>query len=382
MNWKRILYVLFVAVVAVTSATAGAIVGGRVVWLMTKSNAPATVPVSEVSNTLPAGNIQVSNTEIETTITQAVEKVGPAVVTVVGTIPGQMTFFGRTSDGQSSGSGVIISSDGYIVTNNHVVESASDLSVLLSDGTELPAQLISTDIFADLAVLKVDGQMPAVATIGNSDNLKSGETVIAIGSPLGEFRNTVTVGVISATGRMLDTGNGYYMEDLLQTDAAINQGNSGGPLVNLNGEVIGINTLIVRGGNGSTAVAEGLGFAIPSNTARFISERIISQGYFARPYLGVSYQSITPAIARRYNLPTQWGAYVTEVDSRSPASNAGLQRGDIITSVGEQVIDEENSYINVLFEYQPGDQVTIKALRNGQELNFDVTLGEASANSG
>jgi 2-alkenal reductase len=324
--------------------------------------------------------LQVSNTDIETAITQTVERVGPAVVTVTGTVPGQVTFFGRLPDGQSSGSGVIVSPEGYIVTNNHVVESASDLSVILSDGTQLPAEVISTDIYADLAVLKADGEMSAIATIGNSDNLKSGETVIAIGSPLGEFRNTVTVGVISATGRALDTGNGYFMEDLLQTDAAINQGNSGGPLVNLNGEVVGINTLIVRGGNGGSAVAEGLGFAIPANTMRFITERIIDQGYFARPYLGVSYQSISPSIARRYSLPAQWGAYVTDVDSGSPAANAGLQRGDIIVSIGEQAIDEQNSYINTLFEYQPGDQVNLKALRDGQEMSFDVILGEANTN--
>jgi 2-alkenal reductase len=379
MNWKRILYILFVGIVAITSATAGAVVGGRVVWLMTKPGTNNVLPIQEEPATVPA-SLQVSNTEIETAITQTVEKVGPAVVTVTGTVPGQVTFFGRLPDGQSSGSGVIISPEGYIVTNNHVVESANDLSVILSDGTQLPAQVISTDKYADLAVLKADGQMPAVATIGNSDNLKSGETVIAIGSPLGEFRNTVTVGVISATGRALDSGNGYFMEDLLQTDAAINQGNSGGPLVNLNGEVVGINTLIVRGGNGGSAVAEGLGFAIPSNTTRFITERIIAQGYFARPYLGVSYQSISPSIARRYDLPTEWGAYVTDVGFGSPAANAGLKRGDIIVSIGEQSIDEQNSYINVLFEYQPGDQVTIKALREGQEMNFDVILGEASTN--
>jgi serine protease Do len=377
MSWKRILYILFVGIVAVVSATAGAVVGGQVVLAVAKPKAVSSAPA--VYADAPA-QLQVSNTQIETAITQTVEKVGPAVVTVIGTVPGQITFFGRLPDGQSSGSGVIISPDGYIVTNNHVVESASDLSVILSDGTQLPAQVISTDKYADLAVLKVDGPMPAVATIGNSDNLKSGETVIAIGSPLGEFRNTVTVGVISATGRALDSGNGYFMEDLLQTDAAINQGNSGGPLVNLNGELIGINTLIVRGGNGATAVAEGLGFAIPSNTVRFIAERIISQGYFARPYLGVSYQSINPAIARRYDLPAQWGAYITDVDSRGPAAQAGLQRGDIITSIGDQSIDEGNSYINVLFEYQPGDQVTIKALQNGQEMTFDVTLGEANTN--
>jgi len=376
MNWKRILYVLFVGAVAVVSATAGAVVGGKVILTVARPSVASSVPTySDVPTQL-----QISNTQIETAITQTVERVGPAVVTVIGTVPGQNTFFGRLPDGQSSGSGVIISSDGYIVTNNHVVENASDLAVILSDGTQLPAQVISTDIFADLAVLKADGEMPAVVTLGNSDNLKSGETVIAIGSPLGEFRNTVTVGVISATGRMLDTGNGYFMEDLLQTDAAINQGNSGGPLVNLNGELVGINTLIVRGGNGSSAVAEGLGFAIPSNTVRLIAERIIAQGYFARPYLGVNFQSITPAIARRYDLPAAWGAYVTDVDSGGPAANTGLQRGDIIVSIGEQSIDEENSYINVLFTHQPGDEVTIKALRNGQEVTFNVILEEAGTN--
>ncbi len=373
MTWKRVLYVLFVGFTAVVSAMAGAIGGAVAVARIAKTALPDGV----ATYSAPAARIQIANTEIETAITQAVEKVGPAVVTVVGTIPGQMTIFGRTADGQSSGSGVIISEEGYIVTNNHVVEDTSELVVVLSDGTELPAQLISSDIFADLAVIKANGRMPAVAAIGNSDTLKPGETVIAIGSPLGEFRNTVTVGVISATGRALDSGRGYFMEDLLQTDAAINQGNSGGPLVNLNGEVIGINTLIVRGGNGSSTIAEGLGFAIPSNTMRLIAERIIAQGYFARPYLGVRYQAITPAIASRYNLPVQWGAYVTQVTAGSPAANAGLQRGDIIVSIGDQVIDEKRSYINVLFVYQPGDEVTLLVVRGGERLSLQVTLGEA-----
>ena len=376
MNWKRILYVLFVGLVAVTSATAGAVVGGRMVWMMTRSDGTTPLQINDAGTTVPA-SLTISNTEIETAITQTVEKVGPAVVTVVGTVPGQVTFFGRTPDGQSSGSGVIISSDGYIVTNNHVVENTTELSVILSDGTQLPAQVISTDIFADLAVLKAEGQMPAVVTIGNSDNLKSGETVIAIGSPLGEFRNTVTVGVISATGRMLDTGNGYFMEDLLQTDAAINQGNSSGPLVNLNGELVGINTLIVRGGNGGGAVVEGLGFAVPSNTVSLIAQRIIETGYFARPYFGVAWENINPSIARRYRLDTAWGAYVTQVASGGPAAQAGIQRGDIILRVGEYTMDEEHSYLNSLFNYQPGDQVEIVVLREGEELSVSVTLGEA-----
>ena len=376
MTWKRVFYILFVGVVALFSATAGVVVGGKFVLSLTGSSKGTSLQTFTDAPT----QLHISNTQIDTAITQTVEKVSPAVVTVVGTVPGQNTFFGTTPSGQVSGSGVIISSDGYIVTNNHVVDGTSDLSVTLSDGTQLPAKIISTDIFADLAVLKVDGTMPAVATLGNSDNLKPGETVIAIGSPLGQFRNTVTVGVVSATGRSLDTGNGYFMEDLIQTDAAINQGNSGGPLVNLNGEVIGLNTIIVRGGNGSTAVAEGLGFSIPSNTVQFIAERIIQTGHFARPYLGISSQNINPAIAQRYHLGTQWGAYVTQVDRNSPAAKAGVQQDDIITSVGDQTIDANHSFINALFANQPGDQVAVKFLRNGNEMTVTVTLGEARTN--
>ena len=167
-------------------------------------------------------------------------------MTVVGVIPGQMTFFGPTGDSQVSGSGVFISPEGYLLTNNHVVDGTKSVSVILADGTGLPAEIIDTDPFADLAVLKTKGEVPAVAPLGNSDNLKPGETVIAIGSPLGDFKNTVTVGVISATGRSIQRNDGVMMEDLIQTDTVINQGNSGGPLVNLAGKVIGINTLLVH----------------------------------------------------------------------------------------------------------------------------------------
>ena len=375
MNWKRIFYLLLVGAVALVSGAAGAIVGGRVASIT--ANRPQVGNDSTAAYPDTPLRLTVSNTQIETDVTQAVEQVSPAVVTVVGTLPGQDTFFGRTPGGQVSGSGVIISPEGYIVTNNHVVESASDLMVVLSDGSRLPAKTVSTDVFSDLAVLKVDGRMPAVITFGNSDNLKPGETVIAIGSPLGEFRNTVTVGVVSATGRSLDTGAGYYMEDLIQTDAAINEGNSGGPLVNLNGELIGINTMIVRGGYGASTVAEGLGFSIPSNTVRLVAERIIETGYFARPYLGASVQSVNPAIARRYRLGAEWGAYVTNVDARSPAAKAGIQRGDIIVSVGEYALGENQSFINALFAYQPGDQVDFKIVRETSELTLTITLGEA-----
>lgn len=372
---KRILILILVLILMACSALIGGWIGGQYVL---RNLPPTPTPISlPTAGNISPSRLQVNQTQIETTITQAVEKVSPAVVTVVGTVPGEMTFFGPLPDSQVSGSGVIVSTDGYIVTNNHVVEGAKDLSVILTDGTSLAARLVSTDVFSDLAVLKVEGQMPAVAVFGDSDALKPGETVIAIGSPLGEFRNTVTVGVVSALGRTLDSGKGYFIEDLIQTDAAINQGNSGGPLVNLNGEVIGINTLIVRGGYGSSTVAEGLGFAIPSNTVRFVVAQIIEKGYFARPYLGIGWQSITPAIARRYRLTVEWGAYVTQVAANSPAAQAGLRRGDIILQIGDHPIDATHSYLNALFAYRPGDRVTVKIWREGQVLEVQVTLSEA-----
>ena len=265
--------------------------------------------------------------------------VGPAVVTVVGTVPGQQTFFGQTPDRDVSGSGFFVSDQGYIITNAHVVQNTREVSIILSNGSEQAAVVVGADKYNDIAVLKAEGPVPAVAALGNSDVLQPGESVIAIGSPLGDFKNTVTVGVVSATGRSIDTGEGYQVEGLVQTDAAINQGNSGGPLLNLAGEVIGVNTLIVRGSGGG-AVAEGLGFAIPIDTAQAVAAQIIEKGYFAHPFLGITYQPITPAIARAYDLPVQWGVYISRVADNSPASEAGLQRGDIITSVGGIALDE------------------------------------------
>lgn len=184
------------------------------------------------------------------------------------------------------------------------------------------------------------------------------------------------MGVISATGRSIDTGEGYQIEDLIQTDAAINQGNSGGPLVNLSGEVIGINTLVVRSSESGT-VAEGLGFAIPSNTASAVAGQIIETGRFSRPYLGIQWQAIYPNLAQMYRLPVQWGVYVTEVARGGPADQAGLQAGDIITHIGEVELDETHSYINALFKSQPGETVTIGLVRNGEAFQVQVVLGES-----
>jgi 2-alkenal reductase len=381
MDPKKILYFLIIILVMLGSSFLGAIGGSFITLKVVERNST----LSFENQTAPSPTVSIpstlsfSNSNIETTITSVVQEVEPAVVTVVGTISGRATFFGVTSDQEVSGSGVIISEDGYILSNNHVVEGTKTLSVILNDGTEHPAELISRDVFADLAVLKIEGKVPGIAKIGNSDNLKPGETVIAIGSPLGTFRNSVTVGVISATGRTLDSGEGYSIEDLIQTDAAINSGNSGGPLLNLAGEVIGINTLVIRGSNNSSASAEALGFAIPSNTAAMIAQHIIEKGYFARPYLGTSYQNVTPRIASWYNLSVNYGAYITAIDRNSPAEISGLRPGDIITKIGDVVIDEQHSFINALFEYEPNQQITLEFSRENQLLTVEVTLGEMSS---
>ncbi len=320
MTLKRILYVLLVAVVAGIASLSGAVVGGVAVYrsVSSKNSQLPLLSPSTQSNTDPGQTLVLNSTDIETSITQAVQKVGSAVVTVIGTIPGQSNFFGQGGDQTVSGSGFFISDKGYILTNNHVVEGTKDVSIILADGSEQKVTIVGTDPYSDIAILKTDGKVPAVASLGNSDKLQPGESVIAIGSPLGDFKNTVTVGVVSATGRSIDTGQGYQVENLIQTDAAINHGNSGGPLVNLAGEVIGINTLIVRDtGNGD--VAEGLGFAIPMNTAQAVAQQIIQKGYFSRPYMGISFQPISPAIADRYSLPAQWGVYITKVSAGSPA---------------------------------------------------------------
>ncbi len=258
---------------------------------------------------------------------------------------------------------MIISLDGYILTNNHVIENTDSVSVVFANGDELPAKVVGTDLFSDLAVLKAQGQMPAKAVLGNSDTLIPGEMVISIGSPLSDLKNTVTMRVVSATGRSIDAGNGYRLIDLIQTDAAINHGNSGGPLVNLNGKVIGINTLMFRGSGLGSDVAEGLGFAIPSNTVKAVADQIIQKGYFSRPYLGIQGQWIDPSIASIYGLPVQWGVYITQKDANRPAQKAGLLRVDIITRIGETTLDDGHPYINALYQHASGETVKLEVVR-------------------
>lgn len=291
----------------------------------------------------------------------AAKTVAPAVVTVLNN-PG--------SPNGGSGSGVIINADGYIITNNHVVEGAQQLAVVFADTTRHDAELVGTDPLSDIAVIRVDVEVPASAAIGDSGTLQPGEQVLAIGSPLGDFRNTVTAGVVSALNRSVGP-----MEGLIQTDAAINRGNSGGPLINLRGEIVGINTLVVRGGSPFADVqAEGLGFAVPSTIFKNVVEQLISNGEVRYPYLGILYQMIDGEIAAENNLPVQNGAFVSEVEPGTPAASAGLQSGDIIVAVDGTSLALDNSLRFVLTRYGPGDSIELTVLRDGQEMTLTATL--------
>ena len=374
---KRIILGLALLALLGVTTLAGGIAGGALVyWLVRNQATPAVQKTNTggmptpVTETLPIVDVQ-------SAVTGSVDKVAPAVITIINHLSdgSNDSSFGPTHR-EASGSGVIISTEGYIVTNWHVVNGTQSLEVIFRDGQRVPASLVGADEFVDLAVIKVDTPVPAVASLGSSSALKPGETVIAIGSPLGEFQNTVTVGVVSATGRTLDTGDGFQMEDLIQTDAAINPGNSGGPLVNLSGQVIGINTLVVRGDGQSSAIAEGLGFAIASNTVSALSNQLIAQGYVARPYLGINWQPVTPDVARAYNLSVEWGIYITKLASFGPAAQAGLRQGDIITAINGDAVSENNPFINILLRLVPGSDVQITFVRDGKTQTTMVTLGE------
>lgn len=317
--------------------------------------------------------------DVNTSVTQAVADVGPAVVTVINHLPPRRTLFGVQQNATASGSGVIIDANGHIVTNNHVVENAERLEIILAAGSSQPATLVGLDPFADLAVIQVKADLPAPTEWGNSDSIKPGETVIAIGSPLGDFKNTVTVGVVSAKERTLDVDQNYQLVDLIQTDAAINQGNSGGPLINLSGQIVGINTIVVRGDGRGGTVAEGLGFAIASNTARAVVEQLIEKGFVSRPALGIRWGWITSDLAVRHNLPVRSGVYVAEVLPGGPADKAGVQRGDILVSINDEAFTSDRPYVNLLFEYEPGDKVTFHIVRGSEELDVEVVLGRRAS---
>ena len=264
------------------------------------------------------------------------------------------------------GSGFVISQDGYILTNNHVVEDADQIKVKLSNGKEYEGKVVGRDPKTDLAIVKVERSSDLhPLTLGNSEDLKVGSWVVAIGSPFG-LEQTVTAGIVSAKGRVI--GSGPY-DNFIQTDASINPGNSGGPLVNMRGEVVGINTAIIPNG-------QGIGFAIPINTAKEIVPQLEEKGHVTRGWMGVSIQEVTPALAKSFDLKEKQGALVAQVVSGGPAEKAGIEQGDVILGFDGKEIAESKDLPRIVASTPVGKTVTVKLLRNGKVVDRQVKVGE------
>lgn len=320
-------------------------------------------------------------------IADVAQKVGPSVVSIVTQqSTNSSLLYGNQRSGtqEAAGTGLIIGTSGYILTNKHVVPNGTNtVRVITADGTSYDnVQIIGRDPLNDVAILKVANPKNfKAATLGDSGKVRTGQKVIAIGNALGQFQNTVTSGIISGLGRPVEAGDesgstSEQLTNLFQTDAAINSGNSGGPLLNFNGEVIGMNTAIAQD-------AQNIGFAIPINEAKGIIESVISSGKFSRPYIGVKYTSLTADIAKQLNLLAIKGAYVgTQDDSvvnGSPAEKAGIQQGDIITKVNNQILDDQHSLTSVVSQYKVDDIITLTITRGGKIITLKITLAEAPA---
>ncbi|HEV2109631.1 MAG TPA: trypsin-like peptidase domain-containing protein [Thermomicrobiales bacterium] len=310
---------------------------------------------------------------------EVVQAVEPAVVTVINRqVVGGPGISEVVPAG--AGTGFFINDEGLVVTNNHVVEGGEDFSVFLANGEEREATLVGADPISDLAVLQIEGEVPGFVPFGNSDELLPAETVLAIGSPLGTFTNTVTEGVVSAIGRTpaaflpQATGQESIYTNLIQHDAAINPGNSGGPLFNLAGEVVGVNTLGIPQQAGQPV--QGLFFAIPSNTVESVVEQLVETGQVSYPFFGVGSIPVTDVVAAQADLTVNQGQYVAEVTPGSPASEAGIQEGDVITAIGGEEITQSNPFVELLFEYAPGDTVPVTIQRGDETVETEVTLAE------
>ena len=320
-------------------------------------------------------------------IADIAETVGPAVVNIdtVRMVATQLPsfedpiferFFGRefeefrrTIPQKGTGSGFIINQEGYVLTNEHVVRKADKIKVILSDGREFDGEVIGSDVTSDMAIVKIKADHLPTVTLGNSDELRVGEIVIAIGNPYG-LQQTVTMGVVSAKGRSIPAGTeGQVYRNFIQTDTAINPGNSGGPLLNIKGEVVGINTAIIP-------YAQGIGFAIPINMAKKNIDDLINLGKVRRSWLGVYIQEVTPEIAKQFNLTEAKGVLVGDVIKNSPAEETGIKTGDIIMKVNNEEVNSPEELQNKIGNIEIGKEANIEIARNGETISFVVKIGE------
>ena len=328
-------------------------------------------------------NVVISQKEAD--LAELVEKTSPTVVSIVTSQVSGQGFFQQEVEG--AGTGIVISEDGYILTNKHVISEARSVQVVMSDGTRhSDVTVVGSDPLNDIAFLKIKNVSDLkVATLGDSGAMRVGQDVIAIGNSLGQYQNTVTSGIVSGLGRPVTAASSELnsrvesLTDLLQTDAAINPGNSGGPLINSAGQVVGINTAIA-------ADAQGIGFAIPINAAKGMIRGVIANGKVEKAYLGVQYVAITPDVRTQYKLSVDQGALVrsgsgSAVESNGPADKAGIKDGDIITKVNEKSVGNQGGLGSLVAEFMPGEKVTLTIIRDGKEQQKTLTLGAYKSQS-
>jgi serine protease Do len=333
--------------------------------------------ISTTGHQLVANDGNKSVTQEESDIANVVKKVSPSVVSVLTKSQSDSPYYG-SQEQDGAGTGIVVSKDGYILTNKHVIDGANTVSVVLADGTNYDGvKVLGTDPLNDVAFLKipnVDNLAPA--ELGDSTSVQVGQKVVAIGNSLGQYQNTVTSGIISGTGRPISAQAGDSVEDLtdlIQTDAAINPGNSGGPLLNLAGQVVGINTAIIQD-------AQGIGFAIPIGATKGILKGVLQGKGVQRAFLGINYIPITADVAQHYSLSVKKGAYVfsgtgkSSVVSGSPADKAGIKDKDIITKVGGIEVGDKGGVSSLVAEYAPGDTIELTILRDNKSITMHVTL--------
>jgi S1-C subfamily serine protease len=363
----------------IVAAIVGALLGSAGSFVAFKATTP---PAATAGSSAPAATTGLLPTLAPAasggamSVTQAAAKASPSVVTIITSDQVNQGPFSQQTQGV--GSGIIFDSHGWILTNRHVVEGATSVTVQLADGRQFPGTVYGSDTLTDLAIVKVDATGWPAASVGESNDLAIGQSVIAIGSPLGDFTNTVTTGIVSALQRSLTLSN-ESLTGLIQTDAAINPGNSGGPLLDAAGNVIGVNTA-------TASSAEGISFAIPIDMARPMMVQALAGKPLARAWLGVSFEPVDAGLAQQQKLGSTSGAWITAANGGSavvtggPAAQAGLKAGDIILSVQGVAVNNSHGLDVLIASYAPGETVTVKVLRGGSTLDVTVTLGTRPAN--